>query len=315
MPPFSIYFMKNYLLFVVSLVSLIAAAQPNKSKLDSVILKNDSLYSWPGGFRGAVMPALKFNARKSLQLASGGAINNGFNSTTLGSNTQIPTGNNNLSFGQNTVVECPNGGTGTGADGHIYPSASYAFITNDAQDAWGTASSSFGFGNDNYVENGIVAGNDNVLGHLQDDGLGVPNKYSSSFMLAQMSRSIGSRNLTVGRAVETRGDDIYSFGTGVDNSRTRIVADHPGSFNVGFNNKWLFQVYKEGQIVINGIPYNFPATDGPPGSVLATDGNHNLSWTAPAAVAKSVQTQEQPKAGKYMVMTTSGQLLYLVQIK
>jgi hypothetical protein len=114
-------------------------------------------------------------------------------------------------------ITLPNGSLGSGADGHIYPQAHYSAIFNDANDTWGIASFTGGFGNDNYTENGVVFGNDNILGTT-------PNLYHSS--------------LIMGTRIKASGTNTFAFGNFLD-------VNESYSFNVGFG-KLQFKVNRQG---------------------------------------------------------------------
>lgn len=255
--------MKNFILFVVSLASLYSAAQP-KSKIDSVLLSNDSLYQFTNGtalFKGSIQ-AIRRNARGSVD-AGYQSINTGFRSVTLNSNTQALNCTNCLSAGQNTVVR-GNGAAGFGADGEA--NGNYSFIANDANFVHSESGSAFGFGNLVTGQNGFVWGNNNIVSGA--DGLALGGNLKST----------AYRSMTLG------------YG------RTKVI-QNPESNSILITNEsasiWIRQngdIDITGNVKINGVSFN-------------------------PTVARQAQVPQEQPHGKYMVMTTSGQLLYIVQIK
>lgn len=255
--------MKIFLLFAVSLVSLLAVAQP-KSKIDSVLLLNDSLYQFTNGnplFKGSVQ-AIKRNARGSVD-AGYQSINTGFKSVTLNSNTQALNCTNCLSAGQNTIVR-GNGAAGFGADGEA--NGNYSFIANDANFVHSESGSAFGFGNLVTGQNGFAWGNNNKVSGADGLALG-GNLWSNAYHSM-----------------------ILGYG------RTKVI-QNPESNSVLITNElasiWIRQngdIDITGNVKINGVAFN-------------------------PAIARQAQIPQEQPHGKYMVMTTSGQLLYIIQIK
>lgn len=281
--------MKKLFTSLLVLVSLAAFSQRNK--IDSVRWKDQQLIQYPGGVQGGLL-----DSRGNFVLPSN--VSTGYRNRLLGYNGNVA-GTANTALGNNQEVEGVIGAYAEGADHIIHLGADYSHTEGDANQTWGYASHNGGYGNKLYDSYGVIYGNDNQLGTT-------PNQFWSSTIIGQQNRAAGNLSLTVGRAVQSTGDNIYTFGTGQDGTLNRLQSNHPGSFNIGFNNKMLFQVFKEGQIVINGVQYNFPTSQGAPGSVLVNDGNGNLSWSAPQMTARAVQPQG------FKVYNSAGQLLFVV---
>lgn len=137
--------------------------------------------------------------------------------------------------GENFVIDDTVGGAvAMATDGRIYAGAHYAFVANDANEAWGESSSTFGFGNDNFDDNAIVGGSGNVAGSLSAGG-GTSGIYSNSFIFGLNNRTTGNRAFAMGRVARATADDAWMFGTGVDATNTPIVNSEAESFAVGFN--------------------------------------------------------------------------------
>jgi hypothetical protein len=140
-----------------------------------------------------------------------------------------------IASGQNFVIQA--GATGAAAlatDGKIYGTGTYSVVLNDANENWSTASLTTGFGNDNYVENGLLGGSDNVLGHTSNDGLGTGNNWFIGFMYGLQNRATGNHTYTLGKYLYPQGNGIMAFGSGVSTAN-RMALTEVDSFNVGFN--------------------------------------------------------------------------------
>lgn len=277
---------KHYIQSLILAICFAGAvnAQP-KNKVDSVELSNNSLWQYINGaksFRGSVVAS-----------PSGGISKDANGNFILGRNP-IFTGNNydNLILGNNNDMR---GGSHSlaclGTDCIVYPGASYSIFGGDAHHIGGYSSTTFGYLNKNFVDGGTAIGTNVKLGESATNNL--------------YSRSIG-----VGSLMNIQNTDVYLFGKGFDNSPWI----QQGTFLIYGNNK--FGLLPDGRIVINGIAYRFPTTQG--SGVLTNDGNGNLSWSNLASISKSNLTPETSKqipAGKYLAYDMMGRPYTMVRIQ
>jgi hypothetical protein len=144
-----------------------------------------------------------------------------------------------IAGGQNSEISAGTIGAVTvGTDGYSFVGSDYSFISGDANATWGYSSSTHGFGNHNYNEYGFMGGHDNVLGSSSTVfNNALANDYESGTIFGSQNRSFtGSWHFVVGRAVQaSAANNIIAFGSGVDNTNTRMAVTEAGSFNVGFN--------------------------------------------------------------------------------
>ena len=153
-----------------------------------------------------------------------GSTGTGVNAVSLSTNATVNAHNSAAIGGQNSIIASgASGSVALGADGHIYGSAMYGFVANDANEVWGESGAALNFGNDNFVSYGFVAGNDNVLGGLSP-GAGTGNQYASSWMIGSQNRATGNRNGTLGTGLQNTADEAILIGFGIRNSESRAIA-------------------------------------------------------------------------------------------
>lgn len=179
----------------------------------------------------------------------------GQGSIILSSNATSNSSNTFIAGGQNTIIDA--GATGAhslGTDGHIYAGALYAFIANDANEAWGESAAVFGFGNDVYDDNGFSAGSDNDVGHtssgLFSNGFAIGNANqtagNAAGALGQANNSSANNAITIGRSNTSSAADAITIGRNTTTSATNSVSigyggagimtnSEASSFAVGFN--------------------------------------------------------------------------------
>lgn len=315
---------------------------------------------------GSYSTLFQITANASMQLGSGGTISSsaawgiaiGDNSVvtdnygiaTAGSksrdvgamvfstNAIDSSSNTFMGGGQNTVIRNnANGSVSFATDGVIYSGAAYALIANDATEAWGESSATFNFGNDNFVQNGFLAGNANVLGALTAAG-GTANQYTDSWMLGTANLSTGNRNGTLGYLVQNTGQEAIIMGMGI-NSSNRLTNAVRRRWGVGVYSDSLTLFVDEaagttgtyGQTSVRGVlnlgiagssgiiktsgstsgtitiqpaaaagtyTLTLPTNDGDASQFLQTDGNGVLTWAA-ASGSGTVNTGAQYKATYY----------------
>lgn len=156
-----------------------------------------------------------------------GAVTFSQNATNAGQNTFV-------AAGQNMIVDAGTVGAASfGTDGHIYATADYSFVANDANLVKGESGSAFGFGTEVHATNSFGAGNTNVLGALTT-GSGTGNQYTDEFGMGTQLRITGNRNITFGTRVQNTGTEAVAIGMGFGstylvNSRSGVIALGTGS--------------------------------------------------------------------------------------
>jgi len=161
-----------------------------------------------------------------------GSTGTGVNAVSLSTNATVNAHNSAAIGGQNTIIASGAvGSVALGADGHIYGSAMYGFVANDANEVWGESGAALNFGNDNFVSYGFVAGNDNVLGGLSP-GAGTGNQYASSWMIGSQNRATGNRNGTLGTGLKNTANESILIGFG---GTTQMVLNETRAIAMGAN--------------------------------------------------------------------------------
>lgn len=234
--------MKNLLLIAILFSSEINA-QPNKNKIDSVALINNSLYQYINGvktFRGSVITS------------SGSGISKDANGNFILGRNPIFTGNNydNLIFGNNADMRGVSSVAALCTDCIFYSGANYSASGGDAHNIGGYSSTTFGYSNNNFIDGGTAIGTNIKLGLVSANNL--------------HTRSVG-----IGSLMNIQNTDVYMFGIG-----TSVEWVQPGTFISYGSNK--LGLLPDGRVLINGIPYKFPSVQGQ--GFLYNDGFGNISW-------------------------------------
>lgn len=297
--------MKKVFILILLCASVMVQAQPKARGIDSVRWNTSlqALFQYPGGTnQGGLL-----DSRGNFILPRGN-VSTGFRNTMLGTNMTMG-GTANTGFGNNHQVGAPIGIFVSGADSYVDTKADYSTTMGDAQNAFAIGALTNGFGHYAYNENGTTLGTNNVNGALDrvfDASLA--NRYRSSFISGENMFGAGNRQFGHGFGLRMAGNDIYAFGTNnFTNSWYNITA--PGFYYIS-GGVSVFEARATGHLVINGLSYRWPTSQGT--GYLYNDGSGNLSWGAPA-IAKSQPVSEQPIMFK--VMDVTGRLLFYQQLK
>lgn len=328
--------MKNFLLFVVSLASLFAAAQPNKNYFDQlgvgIKTPNAKLHvsgvtgniaGFPIGVRitqpdngsyatvieNATNPDVyhiqymgnqgdmweethQGSTRKSIEVLRD-PINNIYSVFTNSKNGYIGLYGSRIDLsyhGLNTGFNAVTMNSNTQALGCTNCLAA-------GQNTIVRGNGAFGFGADGEANGNysFIANDANFANAESSTAFGFGNFVNgqNGFAWGNNNKVDGADGLALGGNLWSKAYRSMTLGYG----RTKVI-QNPESNSVLITNEsasiWIRQngdIDITGNVKINGVAFN-------------------------PAIAKPAQIpQEQPKSGKYMVMTTSGQLLYLVQIK
>lgn len=196
-----------------------------------------------GGFSIAIGTGTITNG-SSYAIAMNGSTASATGAMIFSQNASSASANTFIAGGQNTIIDSgANGSHSLGTDCHIHTGALYAFVANDANEAWGEGCTVFGFGNDVYDDYGFAAGTDHFIGDgvspvsgefIAGFALGNNNEVSgnSAGSLGQNNISIGNNAITIGRSVTSSAADAITIGLGGGGAMTNSVAQ---SFAVGFN--------------------------------------------------------------------------------
>lgn len=223
--------MKNFTIILLLFLSTICYGQQWQNKVDSIVIANRQLREYRQSnqnykIRGYIVP---FDANNNLSPGLNNVVTNGVNNYLGGDWITIVNGSGNMIHANHAHIANSNGGAFFGADhGTNTPcSGDFGFVANDANENHGASGSVFGFFNINYDENGFVFGDDNILGSIGS------TKYSG-ILGGRNSRKIGNCGMTIGRRLDSNGDDIYLYGRGFSDTQ-RLIVTEAKSFNVGFN--------------------------------------------------------------------------------
>lgn len=288
-----------YLLFLVSLASF--AQGPNKNR-DTATWENQRLKQ--GGVdRGGLL-----DASGSFVLPRNN-VNRGIRNNLLGSYLDV-SGTANDVRGNNHVVGNVIGADVSGADHTIYQGADYSSTLGDAHNSLGYACANLNFGNTTYGKFDVTLGNSNINGSLSKPlNPALANRFQSSFLSGSGMRSEGNYIFAHGRNLFLQGDNIIAFGY----SSTPYLINTPNSFSLVYNGKLVFQITETGKVVLNGVQYTWPMTQGAPGSVLTNDGHGNLSWSASVQTAGLRQTI--PLNRTYVATDMLGRQFFITAVK
>lgn len=295
--------MQKYIISLLLLFSAVCNAQQWQNKVDSIKIVNRQLREYKGGasaimnLRGYIVP---FDADNN--------INTGLNNTISGINNYLNgdwitvSGSGNMIQANHARVT-GNNGAFFGADhGTNTPcSEDYGFVANDANENHGASGSVFGFFNINYDENGFVFGDDNILGS------GIGSAKYSGILGGRNSRKTGNCGMTIGRRLDSQGDDIYLFGRGFSDTQ-RLLWLEAKSFAIGFNSTIpTFIVHAPATAGINAV-----GTTEMRGDIKNLPPEYPNNATALAALGDSMYYRSWD-GEKWQVCVTTEQPAFMVQ--
>jgi hypothetical protein len=297
--------MKKLLTFIAIYFSITVIAQP-KPKFDSSKLINNTLYNYFSNNSGALPPlnagsvifpqqgttGIFSDSNRNVIIGTPSSITgNSVNNFVQADNVTINNGSNNSVFGKNLKIDNANNVFAQVTDGHFYPGAHYSGAVGDALGIGAYGSFTIGFGDWNFIQYSLVAGNNNVAGSLL-------KPQSDSEATSWSNRYFGGA--IIGQNIRTQGNDIYAIGNHFNSTQT--------GFHIGFG-KDEFSVLPGDIVMINGISYHWPSTQPQPGAVLTYTGSNNLDWVVPAIQQRSNQPQEQQIIQAFQIFNTAGQYL------